>query len=343
MAIALVTDRGNELLAAATTAAQFEVNSFKLGSRASAQGYTAQSSDTDVSGEIYSSLNDVLSTIRYTTSAEGFITFTLSLDHSLGPFDIGNVGLFTADGTLFAIHSRPTQLTKTATDTDAGIVGDRTVIRMVVRVSGASNKINLTTMTPEDTSIPEVGLEDRLPNARTTNFNTYIVRNRQSGAGKPQMFVSDGQVWSEIGTPAGQATETELGSVRRATNTEAIVASDTQKYMTPRTVREVSSTTRAVFASDTAQDLADRVAGRSTRRLRISSSPWTAHDRYLIQSAESPGGVLQSHMHIGTTLTTGTVIRLAAGTMTIGSPDTFTLQGGARTAWPLRIWGLDDV
>ena len=101
-----VTDAG--LVAAATAAKkgiQIVIQTFKLGS---GYNYTPSGTESSLKGSVL--YEDVIT--QYTDLADGTLLVTCTVSVQAGPFDFGEVGIFTADGLLFALTAFPQLQTK---------------------------------------------------------------------------------------------------------------------------------------------------------------------------------------------------------------------------------------
>lgn len=89
-----LTDAGAALISA--NQGPIQVSSYKLGS---AFGYTPSGTDTDIHGTlIYSGAPS-----QYFVVNSNVVKYSLLLDYNLGPFDFGEIGIYTSTGTLFAL------------------------------------------------------------------------------------------------------------------------------------------------------------------------------------------------------------------------------------------------
>lgn len=146
---------------------RIKVNKVKIGNQIIVP--TAQM--TDVTGDVGQEFDS--SYIQYQVIDDRTFLFKITLDESVGDFDIGNIGLFLEDGTMFTI----TALTKVEEKikNNGETVGNRRVFEIPIVLSGLSGLIDVTILVPDEASIPFVANENSLPEASLAPYSVYEV------------------------------------------------------------------------------------------------------------------------------------------------------------------------
>jgi len=128
------------------------------------------SSMTDVTNVVWEGDS---SYIQYQLIDERTFLFKVTLDESIGDFDIGNIGLFLDDGTMFCVSTLIGVEKKVANN--APVVGNRKIFEIPIVLAGISGAIDVTLLVPDEASLPFVQTEASLPNYVTAPFSAYIV------------------------------------------------------------------------------------------------------------------------------------------------------------------------
>ena len=165
----VVTDAGiNACLQAGMTGPKIDITQVKIGS----QIIEVTPDMTDVYGEVWSGGLDY---INYQVQDSDVFAFKITLDEAIGDFDCGNIGLFTADGTLFSITTmdKPERKIKNAED----VVGNRKIFVIPIKLSGISQLINVSLLVPDEASIPFVQTQLDLPQVNLAAYSVYEIIN----------------------------------------------------------------------------------------------------------------------------------------------------------------------
>lgn len=112
--------------------------------------------------------------IQYQLVDEHTFIFKVSLDESIGDFDIGSIGLFLEDGTLFSVSTLFGVIHKVANNPPA-VVGNRQIFRVPIILAGNSANFNISVIKPDESSLPFVQTEASLPPYATAPFSVYSV------------------------------------------------------------------------------------------------------------------------------------------------------------------------
>lgn len=204
MGTTVVTTAGLAAAAAAGTGGPLiAVTQAKLGSTL----ITPSPSDTNIGGTLVFTTS---MPINYQVLDNNTIQYSFVLDESMGSFAFGNVGLFLADGTLFALTSYNAVQSKTHTITNTQI-GNRITIRIQIRLSGLVGITNLSVNIADEASLPEVANQGALPSASIAPFNAYLVRAHSGFGGRAVIATRISGAWqympSDDGS-GGAVTET---------------------------------------------------------------------------------------------------------------------------------------
>ena len=165
--ITVVTDAGiNAALQAGLNGPKISVTSVRVGS-----SIIQPTSDmTDVTNEVWRGDS---SYIQYQIMDERTFLFKITLDESIGDFDIGNVGLFLEDGTMFSISTLVGPESKIKNNEP--VVGNRKIFEIPIVISGLSGLINVNVIVPDESSIPFVNNEESLPAASLAPYSVYEI------------------------------------------------------------------------------------------------------------------------------------------------------------------------
>lgn len=177
---AVVTDVGiTAAVNAGTAGPEIEITYFKIGSSSQAEGCQALTTNTDVTNFVYQGTTDQMT---YSVVDEDTVMYRIVLETDVGPFEIGNIGLFMPGGTMFAQAVLPQQTPKWENELPAQ-VGNRKIIDIFLVLSNQAAIVDLTILMANECSLPVVPTEVQLPNPATSPYNTYQVQNHtQLGA-----------------------------------------------------------------------------------------------------------------------------------------------------------------
>ena len=163
----VITDAGlSAAIQAGLGGPKINVTSVKIGSSI----INPTSDMTDVVNEVWAGDTK---RIRYQIQDQRTFTFVVSLDESIGDFDIGNIGLFLEDGTLFCITTMVGVEKKIANNPPQ--VGNRITLAVPIVLTGISGLIDLTIMVPDESSIPFLQDESGLPPANVAPYSVYEI------------------------------------------------------------------------------------------------------------------------------------------------------------------------
>jgi Collagen triple helix repeat (20 copies)/Phage tail-collar fibre protein len=152
---------------------QITVTGFRIGSQSFADGAQALVTDTDVDGFVF---QGTTSQISYTVVDQDTVMWTISLDSTIGNFEIGQIGLLLSDNVLWAKAVYPAESPKYMSD-PPNTVGNFKFYKILMRLANVANLINLTILTSDDANLPEVPTELVLPPALSSPFDCYMVDN----------------------------------------------------------------------------------------------------------------------------------------------------------------------
>jgi len=172
MSNSIITNAGiTASINASTTGPQIRVSYFKIGS----QIISLDASITDVVGEVYSSKN-TSNKISYSIVDVDTVQYEIILDESVGPFLVGNIGLYLDDNTLFAIMGLVSAETKTATVGETA--GNRKQFTFTLKLGNQATITDFSLVVNNYTNLPEVATEAGLPVASIPpTIHTYMVNN----------------------------------------------------------------------------------------------------------------------------------------------------------------------
>jgi hypothetical protein len=197
LATSVITNVGNtEIITNSTSAAGISIAYAEIGS-ANISTLTALQLQalTAVSGLVYSSTSSS-SVLTYNASpSENLVSFKIVLDETIGPFSIGNIGLFDNNNNLIAI----TALTNTETKIASSVTGpgNRKNYTINLAFSNAATITNFTVLNENASSIPVVANETLLPPASSAVFNLYLVQSHTK-YNKSCLAATYGGVWHYI-------------------------------------------------------------------------------------------------------------------------------------------------
>jgi hypothetical protein len=143
------------------------IDHFKVGSAL----ITPVDTMTNVTGEVYTGTSGQMT---YRVVDENTTDYIIILDESVGDFQIGNLGLFLADGTMFTLSGyAQTMFKRKSAGND---LGNRRILQVTVKYSNLASISNFTIQLLQLLSLPEVPTEADLPNPTSPPFNTYQVQ-----------------------------------------------------------------------------------------------------------------------------------------------------------------------
>ncbi len=158
---------------AGVTGPKFNVIKMRIGNLSMADGIIPADTDTDVDGFVYEA---DISHLRYSVVNDSQVNFTCLLGLEVGPFNIGNFGIFLDDGTMLAKVALPQAVPKTASAPPA-VLGDYRTLVISLILSNDANAINFSILETTDCTIAEVADETYLPSAGSAIYNVFLCRN----------------------------------------------------------------------------------------------------------------------------------------------------------------------
>lgn len=193
----ILTEAGQDYLAQNPVAPY--LSSFQLGA---SYGYSPDPGQTIIYGPVLAS--GVPS--RPFIESSNLLRYTIPLDLDVGPFDFGEVGLYDANGMLFALGVSSTQITKTAT-TDSQI-GNVVTIDCYIPTGGTSLTAYASISNSASAlSISRIGDIDLLPSATNTVPNLFAIPQPGNASLSAIAVAFDGR-WTVSGytTPVASGT-----------------------------------------------------------------------------------------------------------------------------------------
>jgi len=162
----VITNAGIQaVITAENDGPKIKITSVKIGSAI----INPTSSMTDVTDFVWQGNSSYLT---YNIIDANTFAFKVTLDESVGDFNVGNIGLFTASGDLFCLTSLFAVERKYQTTVSQQ--GNRREYIVYIQLTQIIDKIDLTIYDSTDASIPTVQTENDLP-AVMTIYNCYQV------------------------------------------------------------------------------------------------------------------------------------------------------------------------
>lgn len=152
---------------AGTNGPLININKFKIGSNLIIPNDTM----TDVSGLVYTGDATLM---HYRIVDENTTDYIIILDETIGDFEIGNLGIYLDDGTLFSLTSYVQTMHKRRSV--GNNLGNRRIFQVTIKYSNLATISNFTIQPLQLLSLPEVPTEFDLPDPSTAPFNTYQVK-----------------------------------------------------------------------------------------------------------------------------------------------------------------------
>ncbi len=212
----VITNAGLQAIAnAQNNGPAVNVTKFAVGS---AYGYTASSNMVGLQG-----------TTLYSAAIQGYkvdslnqVSFILVMDQTVGTFNYGEVGIFLADGTCFAIADFAQLQEKIAASSSNG--GNKVILTARLLLSGIAPTISFTNYTYATAELVEVQLPDGLPVPNAANSTDIYSVQSGDETGRPTLAVREtsAALWGFsthlpfLGgscTSAGTATQTNCSAI----------------------------------------------------------------------------------------------------------------------------------
>lgn len=169
----LTDDGETKIVNALASTTPFNITKWKVGDT---ENVTLNTSLTDVVGTVVD--NGTVSEMSFNIVSDDSIQIVVILDESKGPYNIGNVGLFSDDDTLIALGTYETARDKTPNA--VGVVGNRLNLTITINFVDVQSAINFNIYNTVTASWPVVQEITDLPDANLSSFENYIVREDPS-------------------------------------------------------------------------------------------------------------------------------------------------------------------
>jgi hypothetical protein len=182
-----LTNAGAALLAA--NSGPIELSTFELGS---AFGYIPEPTDTNIHGSLI-----------YTGEPSSFLVinanvvkYSAYLDYDLGPFNFGELGLYTADGTLFALATASALITKQPES--AGVyTGNSIRLDIYLSIVGQNYSMWLDYASSNNNfQMAVLQTPDTLPQPQNATPNAYIITGATSQQSSFLAYTSQTGLWN---------------------------------------------------------------------------------------------------------------------------------------------------
>lgn len=166
----IFTNNGlNTIILASTLGPKLEINGVKISSNIYDPYKVNIGAFTGLKNIVWSG---GLEYIRYqaktTQTLQKAIMFVVTLDESIGPFDIGTIGLYSGTNLISC----------TCFDTiERKLVGNRNVIEVMFSINGSAKAMNVEMIVPDECSIPYVPTQEALPSLIEAPFSAYAIGN----------------------------------------------------------------------------------------------------------------------------------------------------------------------
>lgn len=191
----VITDAGiTSIINASEQGPKVNITGVKIGSTI----IQPLSTMTDVTNEVWSGGTSFIS--YHIVDANTFL-FRVTLDESIGDFSIGNIGLFTEDGTMFTITTLLGVEQKEKTSSTSA--GNRRIYEILVSISGVTELINVSILNASSANLPTIETENDLPSAVTATFDCYLIKYHTKFKHPCLAIVNDTE-WSYIDVDAKQ-------------------------------------------------------------------------------------------------------------------------------------------
>jgi Peptidase_G2, IMC autoproteolytic cleavage domain/Phage tail-collar fibre protein len=150
-------------------ATTFAISYFKIGD---AFNFTPVASDTNIHGSLV--YTGTAASILFDTVSSNQITIKVILEENVGPFQIGNIGLYSSDNVLIALGALNQQVSKDPNG--VGIVGNRYIFNFPISHANVGSTVNFSLISGNFASFPAVNLIADLPNPLTAPYTGYVVK-----------------------------------------------------------------------------------------------------------------------------------------------------------------------
>lgn len=181
-----LTNAGAALITANT--GPIQVSTFKLGS---AFGYIPSPTDTNIHGTlIYTG-----SPSQYFVVNANVVKYSAYLDYNLGPFNFGEIGIYTSTGVLFALATGDQLIAKTPIG--SGDTGNSIRLDLYLSMVGTNYEMWLDyAETSNQFQMAILGSVDQLPPPQTAVPNAYIITGASAGQSAYQAYTDRLGLWN---------------------------------------------------------------------------------------------------------------------------------------------------
>lgn len=203
MAIATVTNIGiQDSLVAGTTGPKVDITYFKIGSSL----ITPNPNMTDLPDVVYTGDSQQ---IAYQVVDTNVVKFRITLDETVGDFNIGSFGLYTADDHLYCVATSTAVFPKIHTIPGTQI-GNRRYLDVYIVMTAVSEILNLSIIQADEAALPTVATETLLPPADLSEYPVYLV-SLHTQYGRPALACRYSGAWNYIPTDNGNSEGAYLG------------------------------------------------------------------------------------------------------------------------------------
>lgn len=183
----VITDGGiSAAIDAGSGGPEVKVSYFKIGSTV----ITPNRSMTNVTNLVYT--GDA-SQIQYLKLDDSTIVYVITLEEDVGDFNIGNIGIFLEDDTMFSITTLVSPVPKWAND-PPDIVGNRKKFNIMIHLDGIGDISDFTLLVLEESAIPTVSNQSLLPAVDSAPYPLYLIWNHTK-YGTPTLAVPYNSEW----------------------------------------------------------------------------------------------------------------------------------------------------
>lgn len=203
--IMVITDAGYSAIPTVGSGIALEIGSFVVGSSVIySDGTAGLETLTSIATPVYTSTS--ASQIKYQIMSGNEVRYRVEMDSTVGDFTVGNIGLMTSGGILFAILALETAVYKRASA--GNIAGNNFSYNFYLDFDNQATISSFTLVSENVYGLPTVSNIASLPAISTAPQNAYIVVD--DGLGVPALALSginEGQtVWSLMSLHGGFAT-----------------------------------------------------------------------------------------------------------------------------------------
>ena len=201
------------------------ITSFQIGS---GHGYVPQPTDTGIHG---TSLFTGVPTNPVKITAN-VVQYTGIMDATVGPFSYGEIGLYMADGTLFALAANSTLITKA--------LGDEARIDMYVSIISPNYEMWLSLVESNNPfRMAVLGAPDQLPASKDASPNCYVITGAADDQSAFMAYTNRYGWWNFDAYDFASGASTEVTITAVSASSVTIARSDYDARMNPTTIGDV--------------------------------------------------------------------------------------------------------